>query len=99
MKKNESVLDDILTPQLYVNYKFDGCDDEWIAFDLHVNLTTLERWKTRHGVNRQLVNRERYKFIKEQMGLGRTAKEVAIDLHITTRNVYHILKQYEEVTV
>jgi transcriptional regulator with GAF, ATPase, and Fis domain len=92
--KGVYLLDDLLSIDEYVQFKLDGYEDEVVALKLHVGLTTLERWKTRHGVTRKTVNLARAKYIEERLKRGLSVKQIASFLHLTPRNVHYIIKQY-----
>jgi transposase len=90
----EYILDPIFTVDQYVDYKIKGYKDSKIANDLYVSYQTLERWKTRHGVNRKMVNQRRYEIMLDTIKSGVKLGVISQKMRLTDRQCQRIRKEF-----
>lgn len=94
MIKGSNVLDDLITVNDYVRFKINLESDEYIADKLAVSMNTLDRWKKKHKVSRDLVNQARAEYIDQKLSEGFTLQDIAKQLGLSIRNIYYISKHY-----
>jgi DNA-binding transcriptional regulator YiaG len=92
--KGKYILDSIFTVDQYIGMKLKGYRDSKIAMDLYVSYQTLERWKTRHGINRKLVNEKRYEVMMEMIKSGVKLGSIPAKMKLTPRQCQRIRKEY-----
>lgn len=88
-----NLLDDILMVEEYIAMKLTGLADIRIAMDLHIGLHTLNRWKSKKNINRNVINSHRYILIKDYLSKNFTMEQISIRLSLSARQCYNIIKE------